>query len=60
MLKALEDVSLGAVVLCPPVLTRLLMLDGCIDDCSDVVVTRVLIVVIVKAREDVCDGTVVL
>lgn len=60
MLKALEDVSLGAVVLCPPVLTLLLMLDGRIDDCSDVVVTRILIVVIVDAREDVRDGTAVL
>ena len=60
MLKALEDVSLGAVVLCPPVLTPLLVLNGCVEDCSDAVVARVLIVVIVEAWEDVCDGVVVL
>ena len=59
MLK-LEDVWPDVVVLCPSVLTPLLGLMGCVDDCSDAVVARVLIVVVVKAWKDVCDGAVVL
>ena len=59
VLKALEDVPLSAVLLCPPVLTPLLVLDGCADDCSDAVVARVLKVVVVRAWECVCDDAVV-
>ena len=56
----LEEVWLGAVVLWPPVLTPLLVLKGDVDDGSDAVVRRVLIVVVVKAWEDVCNDAVVL
>ena len=41
-------------------LTTLPELKGPVDDCSDAVVTRELKVVVVRAWEDVCDGTVVL